>query len=137
LIGSSGRILSYPATQTVLPGGSARFDVSAVGEGALSFQWSFDGIPLIDQPPLAGSQTASLVISGATRAQAGLYSVDVFDAGKLIGRAEAALVVRRITRVKPPEICPTDISVWCLAIVTARLCLNPICLDTKFRSPRT
>jgi hypothetical protein len=104
LIGSTGRILSYPTTETVMPGGSARFDVSAVGEGALSFRWNFNGAPIVDQAPVAGSQTASLTVSPAGRPQAGLYSVDVYDGGELIGRAEAALVVRRITRVKPPQV---------------------------------
>ena len=82
-----GSVTSAPATVTVIPimpmivqqptaasvseGGSASFNVSALGAPPLSYRWLFNG------STIPNAVSASLVISNVTSAQCGVYSVVV------------------------------------------------------------
>ncbi len=60
------RIAAAPAAQTISTGGTAVFTTAATGEG-LSYQWRLNGIPI------AGATGSTLVVRGATAANAGSY----------------------------------------------------------------
>lgn len=66
-------ISQHPASQTVCAGGSANLTVSASGGAPLSYQWRREGF---DIPGATGS---SFLISSASEADAGNYSVRVTD----------------------------------------------------------
>ena len=67
-----------PADESVIIGNTASFSASLTGALPMSFQWSFNGIPLMDDGiHIAGSATASLSISNITTADAGSYTLAV------------------------------------------------------------
>jgi len=66
-------ISTQPTAKSVAAGGSATFTVVATGTGTLSYQWSKDGVTI------SGATTASCIVSSATSANAGSYSVSVIN----------------------------------------------------------
>ncbi|WPJ98102.1 immunoglobulin domain-containing protein [Coraliomargarita algicola] len=67
-----------PAALTVVdPGEDVTLTVAAVGTSALSYQWFHDGDPLVDGAGIAGSQSASLVLSAVDDLDNGDYTVVV------------------------------------------------------------
>ncbi|MEQ9095041.1 MAG: immunoglobulin domain-containing protein [Phycisphaerales bacterium] len=69
-----------PAEQTLAPGSALNLSVNAIGSGSLSYQWRFDGEPLVDDGRISGSTTSSLRITSLTEDDAGRYDVLVSDA---------------------------------------------------------
>jgi hypothetical protein len=59
---------SQPSSQTVASGSTVVFSFPATGSPAPAFQWSLNGTPI------SGATSSSLVVSGATAANAGTYS---------------------------------------------------------------
>lgn len=75
-----------PAPQAPCPGGTARFEVIASGDGPLTYQWRRDGVALNDGPTGSGSfidgaATAVLTIGGVSAADVGSYDCVVTLAG--------------------------------------------------------
>ncbi len=64
-------ITTQPQGQTVVAGGSAAFNVAAVGPGPLAYQWQFGG------GNLPGATNAALVVNNAQGGSAGSYFVIV------------------------------------------------------------
>ena len=66
-----------PSPQTITSGSTVVFSVS-VGAASATYQWSLDGAPLSDRtsgsPTISGSAGPTLVIVGATAANAGTYT---------------------------------------------------------------
>lgn len=81
----SPSILSQPANQTVAPGGTATFVVSATGDGTPLYQWQFAGNDLTDQTNF------SLTISDVHQSDIGSYQVIVTNDFGSITSAPAAL----------------------------------------------
>ncbi|WP_158277435.1 hypothetical protein [Opitutus sp. ER46] len=75
-----------PTSITVAAGATATFSVAASGTG-LSYQWRKDGVNV------SGQTNALLVLTGATAADAGSYSVAVTDAGGTSASSAATLAV--------------------------------------------
>jgi hypothetical protein len=98
------RITSQPQSRTVLAGRSVEFNVGAVGSGALHYQWYFNGLPVANSSRVQGAGQAQLSIEEIQRADAGTYSVDVFDGTTLIRSANALLVVRSLVQMDRPVI---------------------------------
>jgi hypothetical protein len=75
----SVRIVTHPIGQTVPGGARVQLSVAAAGAGPLHYQWRFApvGQPALDIP---GATTSTLVIPAATAADAGQYSVRVWNA---------------------------------------------------------
>jgi alpha-tubulin suppressor-like RCC1 family protein len=67
-------IVQQPVGAAIAQGGTATFSVSALGAGALSYQWLFNG------SPLASATGSSLTLSSAQPSSAGYYSVVVANA---------------------------------------------------------
>lgn len=71
--GLTPSIHSQPEDQILLPGATARFSVTASGEGALGYQWSFNG------KALSGEIAPQLTVTNAGASKAGNYSVTVIS----------------------------------------------------------
>ncbi|MBV9928552.1 MAG: immunoglobulin domain-containing protein [Acidobacteria bacterium] len=80
-------ITSQPATQTVVTGGSALFNVIATGTAPLSYQWYKDG------SLISGATSSSLSLSNVQSGDAGGYSVVVSNAAGTATSSTAALTV--------------------------------------------
>lgn len=85
-------VRAQPLSQTVLTGGSARFEVAAGGTPPYSYQWQRNGIPL------PNATASSLQLDGVSASQAGLYSVVISnDAGAVTSSAATLTVTPALT----------------------------------------
>src|SRR5262249_42511015 len=66
-------ITNSPASQTVPPGGTAFFSVGVSGTPPFSYQWAFNGTNI------PGAVSSSFAVTNVTPADAGPYSVAVFQ----------------------------------------------------------
>ncbi len=124
--GPYGSVTSYAASLTVMaptqimagaedvdacPAETVVFSTTAIGEGALAYQWSRDGVALSDGDRISGAASSSLRIDNIAAADAGTYVVDVIGA---CGGAQssAVLSVKAPTSIEQgPDnvsICPGD-----------------------------
>ena len=85
------RLVEQPQTQAVPAGSNAVFNVSAVGPAAFGYQWSKDGVALINHSQLTGATAATLTISNIQPADLGLYTVTVSNAYGAIVSQPASL----------------------------------------------
>ena len=101
------RITSEPETVDACPGETVVFSVTAVGEGALVYQWTRDGVVLSDGGRISGTSGSSLRIDSVQATDAGMYAVDVIGS---CGSAQssATLLVKAPTTI---EDAPDDVSV--------------------------
>jgi uncharacterized cupredoxin-like copper-binding protein len=81
----SPSIISQPTSQTVAPGGTATFVVTAIGDGTLLYQWQFEGDDIPD------ATNASFSVPSAHQADVGNYQVIVTNDFGSITSAPAAL----------------------------------------------
>jgi hypothetical protein len=88
-------IAKQPASQTVLPGATATFSVTASGNLPLSYQWQFNGAIL------AGATNSTLTLPAIQPADAGNYSVCVSNNLGSVASAAAGLKV-------PARLCFTQ-----------------------------
>ncbi len=90
-------ITLQPGNQTVLQGTTASFTVGVANGAASSYQWRYDNgqyvTNLSDGDNITGSTTSMLVISDASPADAGAYSVVVSNAAGSDVSSEAFLAV--------------------------------------------
>ncbi len=85
--GTIPTIVTQPQDYTVVAGNTATFTVQAAGSPPLAYQW-FHGAELI-----SGATAATLQIPGATPADAGEYSVVVFNGAGYVLSSNATLTV--------------------------------------------
>ena len=78
-------MVAQPSGQSVLFGGNATLTAAATSSGFFWYQWSKDGVPV------EGATKSTLVLSGASPANAGAYSVAVANAGGTIVSKPAQL----------------------------------------------
>ncbi len=78
---------SQPASRTAVAGESVTLSVAASGPGALTYQWSKDGVAL------AGRTAATLTLAAVTAADAGAYLCTVSNPGGSVTSAVATLTV--------------------------------------------
>jgi hypothetical protein len=88
-------ILSQPQDQIVLAGSNATFSVSATGAAPLGYQWLFNGAPFYGAGYFGtnGFGGPNLIIPNAQPANAGSYSVRVFNAYGAVTSSVATLTV--------------------------------------------
>jgi hypothetical protein len=97
--GSSGKckapsapvILSQPAGQMLVLGGTATFAVTATGTAPLSYRWIKDGFALSDDGRIVGSSNSVLTISSLQSSDVGNYQVIISNAIGSVTSAVAAL----------------------------------------------
>ena len=87
-------MVTQPASQTALLGGSIVFAPIAAGSLPLSYQWAFNGTNLL------GATNASFPVSSATLTNAGAYSVLITNLYGVVTSQSATLTVAYITQ--PP-----------------------------------
>lgn len=104
VIASPPQIVVQPTNQTIAPGASAVFNVSAVGDLPLFYQWQENGTNLVDGANLSGSTTSSLTVLNATEANNGTYSVIVSNSLGAVSSQGAAL------NVVPPSLTGTTLA---------------------------
>jgi hypothetical protein len=95
-------ITQQPASQMVGAGFDATFSVVGKGPGPITYQWRFNGVPI------AGAVSATLVVKGVTKTNAGVYTVVVGNPAGTVTSAAANLVVTAASTlatvlVKRPE----------------------------------
>jgi len=86
-------LLTQPQSQTVASGGSVTFSVTLTGQGAVAYQWNFNGAPI------AQAANSSFTLNPVTDQNAGDYTVTVRSGGQTLTSAAAVLTV-----VDPPSI---------------------------------
>ena len=72
-------INEQPASQYRQAGTTASFTVTAVGAGALSYQWFRDGVRLSDDGRITGTATSTLTVADVWQADVGRYSALVLN----------------------------------------------------------
>lgn len=72
---------TLPATQSGCVGYNFTQSVTVTGAEGLTYQWMFNGTPLVDGGSVSGAQTATLSISNLSAVHAGNYSVQVTQNG--------------------------------------------------------
>ncbi len=88
-------IAGEPQGTEVTAGEAATLSVDATGVGTITYQWYRDGATLADGQGIAGSTDASLTLTAATTADAGLYHCEITDdCGGPVATAQVPLVVR-------------------------------------------
>jgi hypothetical protein len=97
------RITTQPASQTVLLGASPTFSVNATGTAPLSFQWKHDDTNLFDGGEFSGSTNSTLTVSGVDSADAGSYSVVVYNVKDSVASATAVLTIDASVAVQTNE----------------------------------
>ncbi len=86
-------LLTEPAPQTVIVGGTAVFSVSATGTSPLQYQWMLGTSSLSDGAGISGSQSNTLTLTDVQFVEAGSYSVLVSNPGGSSNSASAILTV--------------------------------------------
>ena len=87
---SPPQIVIPPASQTLSTGGSAIFEVAAIGDLPLLYQWQYNQTNLTNGANVTGATTSSLTVSSLTQLSDGTYSVIVSNA---VGTASAEAVL--------------------------------------------
>jgi hypothetical protein len=85
--GTVPTVVAQPQNYTVVAGSTATFTVQAAGSPPLAYQW-FHGAELI-----SGATAATLQLAGATPADAGAYSVVVYNGAGYVLSSNATLTV--------------------------------------------
>ncbi len=86
-------IVEQPTNQITTEGSPVAFTVSAIGTAPLSYQWQDNGVNLVDNGRITGSQSNTLNISSALGGDAGNYTVVVTNAFGTATSQPAALFV--------------------------------------------
>jgi hypothetical protein len=95
-------VLSRPLPLSVEAGCTATFSVTGNApplNAALSYQWQFNGVPLVDDDRITGSQTDTLTIALASDADVGSYNVVLSSNCGSTESTSAALNVELVTSI--------------------------------------
>jgi hypothetical protein len=87
------QIISQPTNQSVMPGGTATFRVSATGTAPLAYRWQFTGTNLTDNAHISGSQTNLLAITTVVTNDAGNYQIIITNSSGSVTSTVAALTL--------------------------------------------
>jgi uncharacterized repeat protein (TIGR03803 family) len=115
-------IVTGPSSLTRFVGGTAVFNVSALGAAPLSYRWQRNGSPLSDAGNVTGSSTSALTFTNLALTDAAPYAVVVSNLSGAITSATALLTV-----VSPfaPTVSTEDASDVTLTGATLNASANP------------
>lgn len=86
-------ITEQPADQSVLDGAVATFSVTADGGVPMFYQWQLEGTNLMDGGEFVGVNTTNLIVTNASPADAGTYSVIVTNVAGSATSSNALLTI--------------------------------------------
>ncbi|MCW1913392.1 hypothetical protein OJ996_07400 [Luteolibacter sp. GHJ8] len=86
--------LHQPAEVSFAPNGTLQLRSINAGLRPLTYQWYRNGVLITDGGHFSGATTATLTITGATAADAGIYTVRVTNAGNQIDTPQIHVVVQ-------------------------------------------
>lgn len=87
------QVLEQPASDLVASGALATLTVNVAGDGSLSYRWRFEGQELVDDGRIAGSDTPTLSIFGASPDDIGDYDCVISNPCSTLTTTKARLVV--------------------------------------------
>jgi len=96
-------IVSLSSNQTVYVGGSAQFNVAAVGDKPFAYQWSVNTTNII------GATNAILTLNNLQLSQTGNYSVQITN---LIGATNSANALLTVNPIPPCAPVPANVVSW-------------------------
>lgn len=91
-------ITRQPRSQTVLAGAAVAFSLQTTDDGPLTYQWRFNGQDIL------GATGSTFSLPEADRANAGIYTVEVANAGGSTTSANAVLIVRGLQQLAAPTL---------------------------------
>ncbi len=91
--GGSPMIISQPNNVSSIPGNTVSFNVVALGNSPLAYQWKKNGINLVSGGNISGATTTFLVISNLRQTDAGNYTVTVSNAAGSTTSQAAVLAI--------------------------------------------
>ncbi|MFM1769796.1 MAG: hypothetical protein RJA22_2325 [Verrucomicrobiota bacterium] len=86
-------ISTQPTNRAVEAGSTTTFSVAVAGTPPFSYQWRYNGTPLVNGGGVSGVTSSNLVLTGLTLSQAGGYSVVVTNSAGAVTSQQAALTV--------------------------------------------
>lgn len=92
-------ITLQPAKQTVLSGATATYQVGAVGNFPLYYQWQLNGNNITDSTNIIGTTTTILTIANVSSVNTGTYSVIVSNSLGWVSSAGAVLTLSTLTNL--------------------------------------
>jgi uncharacterized repeat protein (TIGR03803 family) len=98
-------IVQQPTNQSALPGATASFSVTAVGNTPYNYKWIFNGATLANNSTYSGASSQTLTVSNVSAAVAGTYTVVV---GNFLGTTTSTGAVLSVIPISVPGL---DISV--------------------------
>ncbi len=101
-------ITSQPQSVTNVDGSTATISATVTGNGALSYQWFYDGATLTDGGRITGSGTNSLQITDLLASDSGSYQLVITNAAGATTSGVAMLTVQVVPR--PPTITTQAVS---------------------------
>jgi hypothetical protein len=97
-------ITGQPASQTVSPGATANFTVTATSATAKTYQWQLNGTNVVDGGSVSGATNQTLTITGASAADVGHYRVLVSNNAGTIPSSFAALALQASGYFPTPQV---------------------------------
>ncbi len=92
-------ITQHPVTQSVCPGGTAVFSVTATGDAPLSYRWQKNAADLTDDGHYSGVTTSTLTVSSADASDAAAYRCVVSNGSGSVNSNPANLTLKAATAV--------------------------------------
>ena len=86
-------ITTQPVGRAVDVGATVSFNVVASGTPPFSYQWRFNGTPLVNAGGVSGATTNTLVLTGVQQVQSGNYSVVISNPAGSVTSTNALLTV--------------------------------------------
>ena len=106
VVQSAPVVVQQPTNQTVLPGASASFSVTAIGNTPYNYRWMLNGTNLANNVNFSGVLTKTLTVSNVSSAIAGTYSVTV---GNFLGTTNSAGAVLSVIPISVPGLTITPL----------------------------
>lgn len=94
--------LAQPSNTVAAAGLPLVLNAPVAGQGHIAYQWRKDGVPLLNNSPITGADTGTLVIPSASVTDSGAYDVVVSSPCDTLTSQVAAVTVQRLAFVTQP-----------------------------------
>lgn len=125
-------ITLHPVSVTVSNNQNAQFTMGAVGPAPLTYQWRFNGQPIVDGGKFSGATTSQLVVSNAVGTNEGIFDVIVSNAfGASAPSSPAQLLVNRPPTITQPPVAQVVIQGQTLSLTVVADGTQPLTYQWK------